>query len=228
MTCVRPPEQWPRLPGAQNQRYVIVRANYIWLLITLRDRNKRLPSLLRPHLDRGRWYDLPVTRRSVMLLAIIFSQITQPSSPRIFADHRACMAIAAVVPPCAGSCRFVRVARMLIFPAARACIAVCCDARKTTGRVVPAVPAIRARAGALLDVRRRWGANTARCQNQGCRRPVIASFGSASASRRLQRGGPLVASHGQSPVARSLLGGRGQYQGIPRAYESRSLRLHER
>ena len=42
---------------------------------------------------------------------------------RIGADHLACRSILAVVPPCAGECRLVRVTGVLIFVNGRSCVA---------------------------------------------------------------------------------------------------------
>ena len=48
MICVRAPALPEQQSTVQSRRYVIVRANYIWPLITLGDHNKRSPSLLEP------------------------------------------------------------------------------------------------------------------------------------------------------------------------------------
>jgi hypothetical protein len=76
---------------------------------------------------------------------------------RIDAGHWACMPILAIVPPCAGECRLVRVTGVLIFANSRTCVACVLPAAGP-----PAIAPARASGLAAWRARRRVAATTHR------------------------------------------------------------------
>jgi hypothetical protein len=57
---------------------------------------------------------------------------------RIGADYLACRSILAIVPPCAGECRLVRVTGVLIFENSRTCVALVCAPKQARSTIAAA------------------------------------------------------------------------------------------